>query len=155
MRFSRWQSENQKDSRPGRVRIIISDGTCAQLNAQQIKMVSCEACVCVGGSGIKNKFFIPLPPSLCHVFEDRPRIACVHACVPWELCKITSCSVTSEAGELQGSCSKAPFQQRMRRIQAYPRKTFKLRVPGNHRTCMLSYLSVKLEGRCFRRISRR
>ena len=36
-RFSRWQSENQKDSRLGRVRIIISDGTCALLNAQQIK----------------------------------------------------------------------------------------------------------------------
>ena len=45
-RFSRWQSENQKDSRLGRVRIIISDGTCALLNAQQIKMVSREACVC-------------------------------------------------------------------------------------------------------------
>ena len=45
-RFSRWQSENQKDSRLDRVRIIISDGTCALLNAQQIKMVSCEACVC-------------------------------------------------------------------------------------------------------------
>ena len=43
--------------------------------------------------------------------------------------------------------SIAPFQQRMRRIQAYPRKTFKLRVPGNHRTCMRSNLdlSVKLE----------
>ena len=41
-----WQSENQKDSRLGRVRIIISDGTCALLNAQQIKMVSREACVC-------------------------------------------------------------------------------------------------------------
>ena len=25
-------------------------------------------------------------------------------CCKWELCKITSCSVTSEAGELQGSC---------------------------------------------------
>ena len=56
--------------------------------------------------------------------------------------------------------SIAPFQQRMRRIQAYPRKTFKLRVPGNHRTCMRSDLSVdvkleqtKLE-RCFRQISR-
>ena len=36
-RFSRWQSENQKDSRLGRVRIIISDGTRALLNAQQIK----------------------------------------------------------------------------------------------------------------------
>ena len=36
-RFSRWQSENKKDSRLGRVRIIISDGTCALLNAQQIK----------------------------------------------------------------------------------------------------------------------
>ena len=35
--FSRWQSENQKDSRLGRVRIIISDGTCALLNAQQKK----------------------------------------------------------------------------------------------------------------------
>ena len=45
-RFSPWQSENQKDSRLGRVRIIISDGTCALLNAQQIKMVSREACVC-------------------------------------------------------------------------------------------------------------
>ena len=45
-RFSCWQSENQKDSRLGRVRIIISDGTCALLNAQQIKMVSREACVC-------------------------------------------------------------------------------------------------------------
>ena len=45
-RFSRWQSENQKDSRLGRVRIIISDGTCALLNAQQIKMVSRAACVC-------------------------------------------------------------------------------------------------------------
>ena len=45
-RFSRWQSENQKDSRLDRVRIIISDGTCALLNAQQIKMVSREACVC-------------------------------------------------------------------------------------------------------------
>ena len=32
-RFLRWQSENQKDSRLGRVRIIISDGTCALLNA--------------------------------------------------------------------------------------------------------------------------
>ena len=45
-RFSCWQSENQKDSRLGRVRIIISDGTCALLNAQQIKIVSREACVC-------------------------------------------------------------------------------------------------------------
>ena len=45
-RFSRWQSENQEDSRLGRVRIIISDGTCALLNAQQIKMVSRDACVC-------------------------------------------------------------------------------------------------------------
>ena len=45
-RFSRWQSENQKDSRLGRVRIIISDGTCALLNAQEIKMVGREACVC-------------------------------------------------------------------------------------------------------------
>ena len=45
-RFSRWQSKNQKDSRLDRVRIIISDGTCALLNAQQIKMVSREACVC-------------------------------------------------------------------------------------------------------------
>ena len=45
-RFSCWQSENQKDSRLGRVRIIISDRTCALLNAQQIKMVSREACVC-------------------------------------------------------------------------------------------------------------
>ena len=45
-RFSRWQSENQKDSRLGRVRIIISDGTYALLNDQQIKMVSREACVC-------------------------------------------------------------------------------------------------------------
>ena len=45
-RFSRWQSENQKDSRLGRVRILISDGNCALLNAQQIKMVSREACVC-------------------------------------------------------------------------------------------------------------
>ena len=44
-RFSRWQSENQKDSRLGRVRII-SDGTCVLLNAQQIKMVSREACAC-------------------------------------------------------------------------------------------------------------
>ena len=43
-RFWRWQSENQKDSRLGRVRIIISDGTCALLNAQQIKMVR-HACV--------------------------------------------------------------------------------------------------------------
>ena len=41
-RFSRWQSENQKDSRLGRVRIIISDGSCTL----QIKMVSREACVC-------------------------------------------------------------------------------------------------------------
>ena len=39
-------SENQKDSRFGRVRIIISGRTCALLNAQQIKMVSREACVC-------------------------------------------------------------------------------------------------------------
>ena len=45
-RFSCWQSENQKDSCLGRVRIIISDGTCALLNAQQMKMVSREACVC-------------------------------------------------------------------------------------------------------------
>ena len=45
-RFSCWQSENQKDSRLGRVRIIISDRTCALLNAQQINMVSREACVC-------------------------------------------------------------------------------------------------------------
>ena len=45
-RFSRWQSKNQKDSRLDRVRIIISDGTCALLNAQQIKMVSREGCVC-------------------------------------------------------------------------------------------------------------
>ena len=45
-RFSCWQSENQKDSRLGRVRIIISDETCALLNAQQMKMVSRKACVC-------------------------------------------------------------------------------------------------------------
>ena len=56
-RFSPWQSEN-----------IISDGTCALLNAQQIKMVGREARVC--GTD---------------VFEDRPRIACVHACVPLQL----------------------------------------------------------------------
>ena len=59
-RFSRWQSENQKDFRLGRVRIIISDGTCALLNAQQIKMVSREACVCA-------------------MWSDRPS---VHVCVP-------------------------------------------------------------------------
>ena len=35
------------------MRIIISDGSSVLLNAQQIKMVSLEAC-------------------LCHVFEDRP-----------------------------------------------------------------------------------
>ena len=40
-----WQSENQEDSRLGRVRIIIFDGTCSLLNAEQIKMVSREACV--------------------------------------------------------------------------------------------------------------
>ena len=45
-RFSRWQSENQGDTRLGRVRTIISDGTYALLNAQQIKMVSSEACIC-------------------------------------------------------------------------------------------------------------
>ena len=45
-RFWRWQSENQKDSRLGRVRIIISDETCALVNAQQINMVIREACVC-------------------------------------------------------------------------------------------------------------
>ena len=44
-RFSRW-SDNQEDSRLGRVRIIISHRTCALLNAQQKKMVSREACVC-------------------------------------------------------------------------------------------------------------
>ena len=48
-RFSLWQSENQKDSRLGRVKIIISYGTCAPLTAQQIKMVSREACVCATG----------------------------------------------------------------------------------------------------------
>ena len=45
-RFSLWQSENQKDSRLGRVRIIISDESCTLLNGLQIKMVSREACVC-------------------------------------------------------------------------------------------------------------
>ena len=45
-RSTRWQSENQKDSRLGRVIISDNDGTCALLNAQQIKMVSREACVC-------------------------------------------------------------------------------------------------------------
>ena len=63
----------------------------------------------------------------------------------------------SNGCKLDGVCI-APFQQRMRRIQAYPRKTFKLRVPGNHRPCMRSDLSVKLEQkleRCFRQISRR
>ena len=45
-RFLRWQSENQGDSCLGRVRIIISDGICALVNAQQMKMVSREACVC-------------------------------------------------------------------------------------------------------------
>ena len=66
--------------------------------------------------------------------------------------------LNEENGEegLGGWGSIAPLQQRMRHIQAYPRKTFKLRVPGNHRTCMRSYLSVKLEQkleRCFRQIS--
>ena len=36
-RFSRWQTENQGDSRLGQVRIIIFVRTCALLNAQQIK----------------------------------------------------------------------------------------------------------------------
>ena len=40
------RSENQKDSRLGRMRISISGGSCTLLNALQIKMVSREACVC-------------------------------------------------------------------------------------------------------------
>ena len=63
-RFSRWQSKNQKDSRPWQSENYHLRRDFSLLNAQQIKMVSREACVC----------------AMCS--RTGPRIACVHACVP-------------------------------------------------------------------------
>ena len=72
-RFSRWQSKNQKDSRLDRVRIIISDGTCALLNAQQIKMVSREACVCAMCSRTGQGLHVCMRAYLRNLLGSAPR----------------------------------------------------------------------------------
>ena len=72
-RFSRWQSKNQKDSRLDRVRIIISDRTCALLNAQQIKMVSREACVCALWSRTGQGLHVCMRAYLRNLLGSAPR----------------------------------------------------------------------------------
>ena len=72
-RVSRWQSENQKDSRLGRVRIITSDGTCVLLNAQQIKMVTREACVCAMCSRTGQGLHVCMRAYLCNLLGSAAR----------------------------------------------------------------------------------
>ena len=86
-RFSRWQSENQKDSRLGRVRIIISDGTCALLNAEQIKMVSREACVCAMCSRTSQGLHVCMRAYLRNLLGSAAR------CWPNPCCSTFICSI--------------------------------------------------------------
>ena len=85
-RFSRWQSENQKDSRLGRVRIIISDGSCTLLNALQIKMVSREACVCAMCSMSKDQgLHVCMRAYLCNLLGSAVRCWPNPCCMLWPL----------------------------------------------------------------------
>ena len=75
MRFSHWQSENQEDSRLDRVRIIISDAMTdlALLNAQQIKIVSREACVCAMCSRTGQGFHVSMRAYLRNLLGSASR----------------------------------------------------------------------------------
>ena len=57
----------------GRVRIIISDGTCALLNAQQIKMVSREACICAMCSRTGQGLHVCMRAYLCNLLGSAAR----------------------------------------------------------------------------------